>query len=155
LVYARVSTDDQTVSLDAQEAACRAECDRRGWSIIDVIRDRGASAKTLDRPALLNALERIANGEASGLVSAKLDRVTRSVSGACDLIDPSDQIGATLPVLAFDLDTSTAQGRMLASMIAVFAEFERGLIAEPTVPALTTLRAAGKPISRPAVADRP
>lgn len=82
LGYARVSTAEQAgdgYGLDAQEAAIREECERRGWALLEVVREEGASAKSLDRPALRHALERIAAGEASGLIAAKLDRLSRSV----------------------------------------------------------------------------
>ena len=80
--YARCSTQEQADAgngLAAQEKAIRAECERRGWQLLDVARDEGHSGKSLDRPALHNVLQRIAAGEAGGLVVAKLDRASHSV----------------------------------------------------------------------------
>ena len=67
LGYVRVSTLDQAESgagLDAQEASIRAECERRGWALLEVLRDEGLSGKGLERPGLRTALEVIARGEA-------------------------------------------------------------------------------------------
>ncbi len=82
LGYARCSTQEQADAgngLAAQEKAIRAECERRGWRLLDVARDEGHSGKNLDRPALHHALQQIAAGEAGGLIVAKLDRASRSV----------------------------------------------------------------------------
>jgi hypothetical protein len=80
LGYVRVSTIEQAESglgIAAQEAAIRSECDRRGWDLMEVVADEGESGKSLDRPGLQFVLTRIANGEADGLVAAKLDRIAR------------------------------------------------------------------------------
>jgi len=70
LGYARCSTQEQADAgngLAAQEKAIRAECQRRGWQLLDVARDEGHSGKNLDRPALHAALQQIADGEAGGV----------------------------------------------------------------------------------------
>ncbi|NDU79053.1 recombinase family protein, partial [Actinomadura sp. DSM 109109] len=60
LAYVRVSTEEQSDSragLEAQRAAIRVECERRGWSVVEVIEDGGYSAKDLKRPGVQAALE--------------------------------------------------------------------------------------------------
>jgi DNA invertase Pin-like site-specific DNA recombinase len=89
LGYARVSTDDQAATgygLEAQEAAIRDACAQRGWTLTDLLRDEGESGKSLDRPALRQVLEGIASGDASGLLVAKLDRLSRSVADFATLL---------------------------------------------------------------------
>lgn len=52
--HVRVSSEDQAregVSLDAQEARLRAYATAKGWTLADVVRDEGRSAKDLRRPA--------------------------------------------------------------------------------------------------------
>src|SRR4051794_5584393 len=80
--YARVSLAEQAAngySLAAQEDAIRAACVQRGWELLEVVRDEGASGKSLDRPGMTRALAMIASGDAQGLIVAKLDRLSRSV----------------------------------------------------------------------------
>jgi len=92
--YVRVSTDEQAASglgLDAQRASILAECQLRGWTLADLIEDAGFSAKSLDRPGIVHALDRLARGEAGVLVVAKLDRATRSVMDAADLLARSQR----------------------------------------------------------------
>jgi DNA invertase Pin-like site-specific DNA recombinase len=137
--------------LAAQEKAIRAECQRRGWTLLDVARDEGHSGKSLDRPALHQALQRIAAGEAGGLVVAKLDRASRSVVDFGRLLEWFDAADATLVALDLGMDTSTSSGRLVANVMASVAEWERSVIGERTRDALAARKAQGLPISRPAV----
>jgi DNA invertase Pin-like site-specific DNA recombinase len=156
--YARVSTAEQGSNgygLDAQEAAIRDECQRRGWRLLGVMRDEGASGKSLDRPGLREALERIASGESGGLIAHKLDRLSRSVVDFGTLLDWFTDAGATLVALDLGLDTSTPGGRLVANVFASVAEWERDVIGARTREGLAVARARGKAISRAAVADQP
>src|SRR3954447_20690512 len=66
--------------LDAQRATLQAEADRRGWALEFVI-EEGLSAKDLNRPALVAALNRMDKGEADVLMVNKLDRLSRAQGG--------------------------------------------------------------------------
>jgi len=157
LGYVRVSTEEQArggYGLAAQEAAIRAECDRRGWSM-ELIADEGASAASLERAGLRSALERIAAGRAEGLVVAKLDRLSRSVQDFAGLLKWFDRAGARLVALDLGIDTSEPGGRLVAHVFAAVAEWERETIGQRTRDGLTARRAQGFAISRPAVADTP
>lgn len=83
IAYGRVSTADQAESgagLAAQRTAVGAACAGRGWQLVQTYEDAGISGKAMaNRPGLLAALEAIENGRASGLVVAKLDRLSRSL----------------------------------------------------------------------------
>jgi DNA invertase Pin-like site-specific DNA recombinase len=139
----------------AQEAKIRSACEHHGWVLLDIVRDEAESGKSLDRPGLTTALKRIAAGEASGLVAAKLDRLTRSVLHFATLLAWFDQAQATLVALDLSIDTSTPGGRLVANVFASVAEWERETIAARTRDGLQALRAQGKPTGRPAVIDRP
>lgn len=47
---------------------------QRGWRIVATIEDAGASAASIERPGMVEALEMLARGEAGTLAVAKLDR---------------------------------------------------------------------------------
>ena len=156
--YARVSTAGQAENghgLDAQVAAIRLECQRRGWTLCDIVRDEGESGGSLHRPGLREALERIAAGEATGLVVSKLDRVTRSVADLGVLLEWAEEAGATLVALDLGLDTSSPGGRLVANVFAAVGEWERDIAAQRTREGLVAARSNGRTISRPAVADQP
>ncbi len=158
LAYVRVSTDEQGrtgVSLAAQRTAIAAEVERRGWTLADVILDEGQSAASLDRPGLRSALERIAAGEAEVLMATKLDRLSRSVGDFASLLEWFTEADAALVALDLALDTSTPGGRLVANVFASVAEWERSIIASRTKEGMAELRAQGRPVSSPSVADRP
>src|SRR4051794_9557808 len=59
LGYVRVSTSEQASSgagLEAQRRAILAECERRGWHLVETIEDAGYSARHLRRPGIQEAL---------------------------------------------------------------------------------------------------
>jgi DNA invertase Pin-like site-specific DNA recombinase len=150
--YVRVSTDEQAASgagLEAQREAILAECRRAGHELVEVVTDAGFSAKDLNRPGILDALERLASGEADGLMVAKLDRLSRSVLDFAGLVARAQSEGWALICLDLGVDTSTASGEMMANVLASFAQFERRLIGERTKAALAQKRAQGVTLGRP------
>ncbi|MEA2495773.1 MAG: hypothetical protein QOJ29_3684 [Thermoleophilaceae bacterium] len=158
--YVRVSTEEQALSglgLDAQRHALREAFKRRdGQQLVTILADEGYSGKDLNRPALHDALERIASGKADALAVLKLDRLTRNSSDLGELIDWFEYARAGVIALDFEgLDTTKASGKMIATVLVAVAQWERDSTAERTSMALAALRARGKPTGRPAVADRP
>jgi len=154
IAYLRVSTEEQAVSglgLAAQEAAIRSECERRGLSILAVLSDAGVSARTIQRPALTEVLDKLSRGEATVLMVAKLDRLTRSVHDATGLLMEAERGHWGLVALDAPVDTTTPQGAAMAQVLAVFAELERRLIGERTKAALAVKKAQGVKLGRPRV----
>jgi DNA invertase Pin-like site-specific DNA recombinase len=154
--YCRVSTDEQAMSglgLADQEKRIREMAKPHGWKLVQLIRDEGLSAGTLERAGLYRALGQLAAGRADGLVVAKLDRLTRSTVDFGLLLEWFKTTGKTLVLLDLGVDTSTAGGELVANVICSVAQWERGVISERTTAALAQLRAQGKPTGRPAVVD--
>lgn len=151
--YVRVSTDEQVDSgagLAVQRTAIEAEAARRGWELNAIHEDAGASGKSLNgRPGLTAALAAIEAGEASGLVVAKLDRLSRSLLDFAGLMERSQRKGWALVALDLGVDTSTPSGEMMASVLAIFAQFERRLIGQRTRDALAVKKAQGVQLGRP------
>ena len=150
--YVRVSTDEQAHSgagLEAQRRAIRAECSRRGWDLQNVLEDRGASAKGLQRPGLTDALTAVESGGAEAIVVAKVDRLSRSLTDFAGLMERSRRKGWALVALDLGVDTTTPSGEMLAHVLAVFAQFERRLIGQRTRDALAVRRSQGVRLGRP------
>ena len=147
--YVRVSTDEQAntgVSLDAQAAKVRAYCDLYDLELVRIIEDAGASAKSLDREGLEDALAALDKGEAGGLVVAKLDRLTRSVADMATLIRDyfGERGGKQLFSVADNIDTRSAAGRMVLNILVSVSQWEREAIGERTRDALRHKRATGR-----------
>ena len=150
--YLRVSTEDQALSglgLADQRAAISAEVHRRGWDSIEYVTDDGYSAKTLARPGIEDALERLGTGKAGVLVVSKLDRLSRSLLDFAGLMNRAEREGWKLVVLDMAVDTTTPSGQLMASVMASFAEYERRVVAQRTSGALQQLKAQGVRLGRP------
>lgn len=156
--YVRVSTSEQAQSgagLDVQRAAIRAECERRGWTLLGLHEDAGASGRSMNgRPGLASAVERLERHEADALVVSKLDRLSRSMLDFAGLMERSRRKGWALVALDLGVDTSTPSGEAMANVLATFAQLERRLIGERTRDALAVKRQSGVRLGRPPVLDR-
>ena len=153
LAYTRVSTEEQAASgngLEAQRAAIDAESARRGWAV-EYFCDAAVSGKVIG-PDLLKVLQLLASGQASGLVVAKLDRLSRSIINAANIIESAQAQGWSLVILDLGVDLTTAAGRMVAMNLVNFAQYERELIAERTKAALAAKKARGERIGRKSAA---
>lgn len=120
--YARVSTagQDLTAQLDALKAA----------GATTIYREKISGARA-DRPQLAKAMGTLKAGDI--LIVTKLDRLGRSTRELLDLIDRIGKAGAVFRSLGDPLwDTGSSQGRLLSTMLAAIADFERDLITERT-----------------------
>ncbi len=153
MAYLRVSTDEQADSgagLAAQRTAVEAEAARRGWSLVAVEVDAGASGKSLaGRPALERALEAVTCGSADVLLVAKLDRLSRSLLDFAGLMARSQSEGWSLVALDLGVDTSTPAGEFMASVMASAAQWEPRIIGQRTRDALAIKRQQGVRLGRP------
>lgn len=154
LGYTRVSTEEQADSrngLEAQKETIRLEATRRGWSV-EYFSDEAVSGKLIG-PSLQEALQLLASGQANGLVVAKLDRLSRSIVNAANIIEAAQAQGWSLVILDLGVDLTTAAGRMVAMNLVNFAQYERELISERTKAALAAKKRRGERIGRPRVAN--
>jgi DNA invertase Pin-like site-specific DNA recombinase len=142
--YARVSTDEQNLGL--QLDALKAEgCDA-------VFEDQGISGAVAQRPGLAAALDRCASGDV--LVAWRLDRLGRSTLELVGLVEKLKAQGVGLKVLTGEgasMDTTQPHGKLIFSVCAAFAEFERELIRERTKAGMAAARRRGKRVGPPVV----
>ena len=138
LGYARVSTDDQNLSLQL-DALTAAECGR-------IFEDRQSGAKA-DRPGLRDALDFARPGDV--LVVWRLDRLGRSLPDLVRIVAELEQRGIGFESLTEKIETSTAAGRLVFHVFAALAEFERNIIRERTMAGLAAARARGRNGGRP------
>src|SRR4051794_80967 len=115
LGYVRVSTEEQLISgagIAAQRDAILKEAQSRGWEHVTIVEDVG-SGRDLKRPGVQAALEVLENGEASALVVAKLDRVSRSMLDFADIMQRAQRQGWALIALDCAVDTTTPAGEAM------------------------------------------
>ena len=133
LGYARVSTQGQDLAaqLDALKVAGAA-----------TIYKEKVSGVRADRPQLAKLM---ASLKASDIVVVtKLDRLGRSTRELLELIERIGKAGASFRSLGDPLwDTTSSQGRLLSTLLAAIADFERDLIRERTGEGRKRAMAAG------------
>ena len=148
VAYIRVSTDDQDLSMQVQERKLRAYCATKGFELVAVLSEPGVSGKTplYSRPEGAKIQELINKGGCSHVVALKLDRLFRNAGDALTVSEEWLKQGVNLHIVDMSgsaIDTGSPQGRMFFTMLAGFAEFERGMIAERTSAALQQKKANG------------
>ncbi|SDP07213.1 Site-specific DNA recombinase [Paenibacillus sp. yr247] len=146
--YARVSTADQ--NLDMQIEAIEKYAKARGEQRLEIYKEKESGGK-VNRKELDNALSRVREGDT--FVVFKLDRLARSTQQLFKLHEDIEKWGCHFVSLNDNIDTSTAAGKAMFGMIAVFAEFERNLIVERTKAGLESARKKGKIGGRPALTE--
>lgn len=149
-IYARVSTDSQTVENQLQELHAVAQ--RNGWIVVAVHTDEGISgAKGRDkRPGYDALLTGVARKDYEMIACWSVDRLGRSLPHLVAFLGDIQAKGVDLYLHQQGLDTSTPSGRMLFQMLSVFAEFERAMIRERI---MSGLRRTSKKSGRKPMAD--
>lgn len=143
-IYARVSTHDQTP--DAQLHDLREYLRNRGWSDVQEFVDIGESGAKDSRPAWNEVWDLIAKRKLSCLVVHALDRLGRSINHLVKIIQTLSENNITLISYRENLDLSTAQGRMLAGLFSVLANYELEMIRERTRAGMRAAKARGSQI---------
>jgi DNA invertase Pin-like site-specific DNA recombinase len=145
--YVRVSTDGQEESglgLADQRARIEEEAARHGFTDVDIREEVRSGGRADNRPVLASIRAELRRGDV--LVVAKLDRLTRSLLDFADVVAEAQRRGWTLLVLDQGFDLNTTNGRAMAGMLAVFAQWERELIGERIRSAFAVKRAQGDPL---------
>jgi DNA invertase Pin-like site-specific DNA recombinase len=134
LGYARSSTLEQVAGFEDQQVDLKkAGCDR-------FFLEQASSVG--ERAQLDAALDYLRDGDT--LVVTKLDRLARSVRDLLRIVDRIDAKGAGLTILAMNLDTKTATGKLMLTVLASVAEFERQMMLERQAAGVAKAKAQGK-----------
>ena len=145
-LYARVSTSDQ--SCDRQIADLTAFAERGGYQIVDTFRETASGTRT-NRAARNQVMALAQAREIDAVLVTELSRWGRSTQ---DLLETLHRLaGWNVSVVAmsgmtFELDTP--HGRMMATLLAGIAEFERDLLSERVKSGLAAAKARGKKLGR-------
>jgi DNA invertase Pin-like site-specific DNA recombinase len=152
-LYARVSTDQQTVDNQLQEL--RAWAERGGHEVVKEYTDNGISgAKARDkRPALDQMLKDAVRRRFELVAVWSVDRLGRSLQGLLETLQELHETGVDLYLHQQALDTSTPSGRALFQIMGVFAEFERAMIQERVKAGVARAKAHGVKFGRPTIGE--
>ena len=127
-LYMRVSTEDQAregFSLPEQKERLEAYCKFKGYEIVDYYEDAGVSAKTGNFRAEFERLkEDIKSKKINTIISLKLDRFTRSIYDWEELITFLDENEAYIDCVNDDINTTTANGKMISRLLVSVSQNE-------------------------------
>lgn len=132
--YGRTSTTEQQAGLDAQQRDLQAA----GCSKLFIEK----ISSVAQRDQLEAAIEYLRDGDT--LVVTKLDRLARSMRDLLEIVDRIEARGAGLQILAMNLDTTTATGKLMLNVLGSVAEFERSMMLERQKEGIAKARAEGK-----------
>lgn len=133
-LYPRVSTQEQALnghSIDEQIERMTKYCESMGWDVYNVYTDAGFSGGNTNRPALQRMIKDIKRGKIDKVLVYKLDRLSRSQKDTLVLIEDEFLAnGCDFVSMSENFNTSTAFGKAMLGILAVFAELEKSQIKE-------------------------
>src|SRR5687767_10059744 len=146
IAYIRVSTDEQTLSVEAQEEALRGWCQVQGVALVDVYTDVGISGGVPleKRPGLLAALSVLSKG--SALLVLRRDRLARDTLTAAIAERMAQKAGASILSVTGAGEGEGPEAQLMRTIIDAFAQYERALITVRTKTARQRMRAKGERI---------
>lgn len=135
--YARTSTADQVAGFEAQLR------ELRGAGCEEVFNEQVSSVA--QRAELDAALKFVRKSDT--LVTTKLDRLARSTQHLLKIVEGLEEKGVGLRILDFagtDVDTKSPAGKMMLTMFAAMAQFEREMMLERQREGIAKAKAEGK-----------
>lgn len=114
----------QSKEFDAQLDAIDSHCEKRGWELVEVVRDVDVGARDLERQGLLYALDKIGRGEAECIIVSELGRLSRSAADLGGVLDRLERSNGRLVALDLGLDTASPEGRVAAQALASVSSWE-------------------------------
>ena len=127
--YGRESTKEQArygFNLDDQEKKLRQYAEiyyEPGTYNLEIIREEGASAKSLDRPRMNEILAMVRKKQIDVIIIHNLDRLTRQVRDLATLLELFDQNDVSLISITEKIDTKTPMGRFFIFLIVLIAQW--------------------------------
>lgn len=127
-IYVRVSTArqaDADLSLPDQVAQCRRYCEQRGWEVVEVFTEPGASALDEDRPVFQQMIDRARQPDHpfDHLVVHSLSRFSRDALHSEFYVRQLRKAGVELVSITQDLGQD-ASGEFIRKVLNVFDEHQ-------------------------------
>lgn len=147
-VYCRVSTSKQEESLDEQVRLLVEFCQRSQYKIYKTYSETSSGAKS-DRPMFIELMGDVEAKKFDAVVVLKLDRFSRSMLDLLTNVERLKENGVNFISVKDNIETHTAQGKLMFHLLGAFAEFERSLIRERTKVGIDRAKREGKICHRP------
>lgn len=150
-IYARVSTDDQ--SIQSQMRDLREYCEVRKWTIVAEFKDEGISGSVDERAGVRDCKTFATRGKVDIVLVWAFDRFARSTQHLLRTLEQFRDAHVDFVSYQQNIDTTTATGKMVFTFLAAIAEFERSLIRERVCMGLRRAKEEGRILGRPTIPD--
>jgi peptidoglycan hydrolase-like protein with peptidoglycan-binding domain/DNA invertase Pin-like site-specific DNA recombinase len=147
--------DPEAGGMREQAQSIDSLCRRRGWQLLELVRDVETAGGGSKRPGLMYAVERVEKGEASCIVVSELNRLTNSAADLSRVLESLARTNGRLVVMDVGLDTSSDAGRVAANSLLRVGSWERRRVLESTRKGLAAAKARRAAAGLPAVEDIP
>jgi DNA invertase Pin-like site-specific DNA recombinase len=146
VIYCRVSTADQSCVRQQDELKRFAE--RAGYEVSGIFMETGSGVR-VDRAERRKVMALAQAREIDAILVTELSRWGRSTIDLISTLQELESYRVSLiAITGMTFDLATPHGRMLATVLAGIAEFERDLISERVKSGLAAARARGKVLGR-------
>jgi DNA invertase Pin-like site-specific DNA recombinase len=142
-LYARVSTQNHHQDPEVQLREQREYCQRKAWEIAAEYVDRGISGTKESRPQLNRLMADAAEKKFDAVIVWKFDRFARSSSHLLKALESFKALGIEFVSLTENVDTATAVGKMVFTVLGAVAEMERSLTVERIRAGMRNAKAKG------------
>ena len=146
-IYARVSTKDQSCELQVRDL--RSYCAARGFDLVREYVDVGQSGAKDSRPELNKLMDDARKRQFDAIVVWRFDRFARSTKHLLSALEEFRSLGIQFISYQENIDTSSALGQALFTIVSAVAQLERDLIRERVTAGIRNARANGKKLGRP------
>lgn len=150
-LYARVSTKQHGQDPETQLQPLRDYAAAKKCTILQEYVDLGVSGSKEGRPQLDRLMADARAKKFDAVLVWRFDRFARSVPHLLKALGEFGRLGIDFISMTESIDTSTAVGRMVFTILAAVAEMERSLIRERVQAGLNRARRQGKSLGRPRV----
>jgi len=149
-IYVRISTSTGKQTTDSQLLEVERYCQMRGWTNLEVYSDAVSGSKSV-RKSLDRLVKDMRSGKVERVVAYKLDRIGRSLTHLCLLVDEMSNLGVPLICTSQGIDTTgnNPASKLQLDVLKAVCEFERNLIKDRVNAGLNAARARGVRLGRP------
>ena len=148
-IYARVSTDDQTV--DMQLMHLREYAQAKKSDIYKEYIDQGISGTKENRPALDQLMNDARKRKFDAVIVYRFDRFARSTKHLVNSLEEFKSLNIDFISYQENIDTSSPLGKAIFTIVSAMAELERNIIVERVKSGLKSAKNKGKILGRPKV----
>ena len=134
-IYSRVSTKEQNSQLQANELL-------KSYPNAIVFEEKRSGKSMTDRPIFQNLLNTVATGDR--IIVRELSRLGRNTAEVLALFEELERRGVTVVIKELELDSTSATGKMVLTIMASVSQMERELLLERQRAGIEEAKQAGK-----------